>query len=84
MTDFHPKRTFAGSFSFLPMRPWLLFWLFVIISWTAVGFYLLVSGWAPCAKSGTCVVDGFVMVLALLIMPTQVLLAVYLKQRRSD
>lgn len=66
------------------MRTWLLFWLFVIVSWTAVGLYLLISGWAPCAESGTCIADGVVVALALLLMPAQVLLAVYLKQRRAD
>lgn len=66
------------------MRTWLLFWLFVILSWTAVGFYLFISGWAPCAVTGTCVADGVVVVLALVLMPAQVLLALYLKQRRAD
>ena len=64
------------------MRTWLLFWLFVIASWTAVGFHLLTTGWAPCAVTGTCLIDGIVVVLALLLMPAQVFLAVYLKQRR--
>ena len=66
------------------MRTWLLFWLFVVVSWTAVGFYLFISGWASCRETGTCISDGFVVVLALLLMPAQVLLAVYLKQRRAD
>ena len=66
------------------MRSWLLFWLFVIVSWTAVGFYLFISGWAPCKVTGTCVVDGIVVVTALLLMPVQVLLAVHLKHRRAD
>lgn len=66
------------------MHTWTLFWLFVIVSWAAVGFYLFISGWAPCALTGTCVVDGVVVLIALLLMPAQVLLAVYLKQRRAD
>ena len=66
------------------MRTWLLFWLFVVVSWTAVGFYLFISGWAPCEVTGTCVADTGVVLIALLLMPAQVLLAVYLKQRRSD
>lgn len=66
------------------MRTWLLFWLFVVVSWIAVGFYLFISGWAPCAVTGACVADRFVVLLALLLTPAQVLLAVYLKQRRSE
>jgi hypothetical protein len=62
----------------------MLFWLFVVVSWTAIGFYLFISGWAPCAVTGTCITDGIVVVLALLLMPAQVLLAVYLTQRRAD
>jgi hypothetical protein len=66
------------------MRTWLPFWLFVVVSWAAVGFYLLISGWAPCTVTGTCVADAVVVVLALLLMPVQVLLAVYRKQPRAD
>ena len=66
------------------MRTWLLFWLFVVVSWTAVVFYLFISGWAPCTVTGTCIQDGLVVGLALFLMPAQVLLAVYLKQRRAD
>lgn len=66
------------------MRVWLFFWLFVVVSWAAVGFYLFTSGWAACGVTGTCIADGAVVVVALLLMPCQVLLAVYLKQRRSD
>jgi uncharacterized membrane protein (DUF485 family) len=66
------------------MRIWTLFWLFVVVSWSAVGFYLFISGWTSCAVTGTCITDGFVVLLALLLMPAQVLLAVYLKQRRVD
>jgi hypothetical protein len=66
------------------MRKWTLFWLFVVVSWMAVVFYLFISGWSPCAVTGTCIADRVVAVLALLLMPAQVLLAVYLKHRRAD
>lgn len=66
------------------MRAWLFYWLFVVVPWAAVGFYLFTSGWAACDVTGTCFADGAVAVFALLLMPSQVLLAVYLKQRRSD
>jgi hypothetical protein len=65
------------------MRTWLLFWVFVVASWVAVAFYLFISGWAACSETGTCFTDRAVVVLALVLMPAQVLLAVYLKQRRS-
>ena len=63
------------------MRTWLLYWLFVIVSWSVVGFYVFISGWAPCEESGTCVAFGLVAAIALLLMPAQVLIAAYLKQR---
>ena len=66
------------------MLKWLLFWLFVIVSWAAVAFYLFISGWARCNVTGTCIADGLVVGLALLLMPSQVLIAIYLKQRRAD
>ena len=66
------------------MRKWLLFWLFVAVSWIAVAFYLFISDWAPCSVTGTCITDGVVIALALLLMPAQVLIAVYLKQRHAD
>jgi hypothetical protein len=66
------------------MRTWLLFWLFVVVSWMVVAFYFFISGWAPCVVTGTCLADGFVAALAILLMPAQVLLAAYLKQRRAD
>ena len=66
------------------MRVWLLFWLFVVVSWLAVGFYVFLMGWASCHVTGTCAVDRAVTMLAVLLMPAQVLLAVYLKQRQSD
>ena len=66
------------------MLRWVLFWIFVPVSWVAVGFYVFISGWSPCEDSGTCVLDTAVALLALLLMPVQILLAVYLKQRRSS
>ena len=66
------------------MRVWLLFWLFVAASWTAAVIFLMISGSASCEERGTCAVDQLVIFGILLLMPVQVAVAVYLKQRRSD
>lgn len=84
MSAFHPLRPLNAQASMTGMRRWMLFWLFVIVSWMAVGFYSFISGWARCTVTGTCVTDGIVVVLAMLLMPAQVALAVYLKQHRAD
>jgi hypothetical protein len=60
---------------------WLFFWLFVVASWAVLGFYFFIAGWSSCQATGTCTLDRIVIVVALLLMPAQVLLAVYLKQR---
>ena len=63
---------------------WVAFWAFVIVSWAAVGFYWFIAGWSSCKGTGSCTTDGVIGVLTLILMPTQVMLAVWLKQRRID
>jgi hypothetical protein len=66
------------------MRVWLPFWLFVVVSWLAVGFYSFIAGSSDCHVSGTCAADRTVAGFAVLLIPAQALLAAYLKHRRSD
>lgn len=63
---------------------WVLFWLFVLVSWGAVGSYVFFAGWSSCEVRGACGMDRFVSVLLWTLMPAQGLLAAYLKQRSAD
>jgi hypothetical protein len=62
------------------MLVWIAFWAFVVVSWAIAGFYFFIAGWSSCEATSSCVVDRFAGIAALLLMPAQVLLAVYLKQ----
>ena len=62
---------------------WIAFWAFVMVSWAAAGFYWFITGWTSCHSTGSCATDGVVGVLTLLLMPIQVLLAVWLRQRHA-
>jgi hypothetical protein len=61
---------------------WIAFWAFVIASWAAAGFYWFIAGWSSCQSTGSCANDQMVGALTLLLMPAQVLIAVWLKQRQ--
>lgn len=63
---------------------WIAFWTFVIISWAAAGFYFFIAGWNSCESTGSCSTDMAVGLLTLLLMPAQVLLAVWLKHRQNE
>jgi hypothetical protein len=60
---------------------WIAFWAFVIVSWAAAGFYWFIAGWTSCQSIGSCATDGVIGVLTSFLMPIQVMLAVWLKQR---
>jgi membrane protein YdbS with pleckstrin-like domain len=62
----------------------VVFWTFVIVTWAAALFYMAAVSSAPCETTGTCSVSQVVAVLTLLLMPAQVLLFVWLKQRHDD
>lgn len=57
VSAFHPLQTLAAETAFNSMRVWLLFWLFVAVSWLAVGSYIFIAGWSDCYVSGTCAAD---------------------------
>ena len=59
---------------------WTGFWVFVVVSWAAAGFFWFIAGWSPCQATGSCSADRIIGVLTVLLMPIQVLLAVWLKQ----
>jgi hypothetical protein len=62
---------------------WVLFWLFVVLSWGAVLGYLFFAGWSSCEVRGACGLDRIISVLLWTLMPAQIFLAAYLKQRSS-
>jgi hypothetical protein len=63
---------------------WVTFWLFVVVSWPVLGLYMFIAGGAPCAVTGHCLLDGIVVWLAIALLPLQILIAVYLKQRSTN
>lgn len=60
---------------------WIAFWLFVIFSWAAAGFYFLISGGSSCEPRDTCTQDTAVSILTVLLLPGQVLVFVLLRHR---
>ena len=62
---------------------WVLFWLFVVLSWGTIFSYLFFAGWSSCDVRGACGLDRFVSVLLWTLMPAQIFLAAYLKHRSS-
>jgi hypothetical protein len=63
---------------------WVLFWLFVLLSWGGILFYTMFASLSPCEVRGSCAIDGLVSVLIWTLMPAQAFLAAYLKQRDAD
>lgn len=63
---------------------WAGFCLFVAVSWAALGVYALGAGQGPCEESGTCSADYAVAIVTLLLMPAQVLMFVWLRQRWDE
>ena len=62
---------------------WVLFWLFVVLSWGAVLSYVFFAGWSSCEVRGHCGQDRFVTLLLWTLMPAQAFIAAFLKQRSS-
>ena len=60
---------------------WAIFWLFVLLSWTFLVRYGLTAGHSSCEESGTCTLDAVVSVFTVLLIPLQVILFVYLRDR---
>ena len=63
---------------------WIAFWAFVTVSWAASGFYWFIAGWTSCQSTGSCSTEAVIGVVTLLLLPAQVLLAVWLKQHQID
>jgi hypothetical protein len=74
----------GGEHLSLMRLAWVTFWLFVVVSWPAVGFYMFIAGGASCKLTGHCLLDGIVLWFAIALLPLQALIAVYLKQRSSN
>lgn len=62
---------------------WTLFGILCLLSWACAVFFLLITGWASCSVTGWCVVDRIVIIGILLLLPVQVAIAVYLRQREK-
>jgi hypothetical protein len=63
---------------------WLLFWAFVVASWTLILGYAFFAGWSSCEIRQACNADRTIGVLLWVLMPIQVLIAVLIKQRLAD
>ena len=63
---------------------WLLFWTFVVVSWTFILSYVFFAGWSSCEVRHACTIDRVISALLWLLMPAQVLIAVLIKQRSAD
>jgi hypothetical protein len=60
---------------------WLLYWLFVLVSWLAAGIFLFTIGWASCKQTGSCVGDQIRVWLIVLLLPAQGGIAAWLRAR---
>ena len=63
---------------------WVLFWAFVVVSWTLILGYAFFAGWSSCEVRHACGVDRILGVLLWVLMPMQVFIAVFIKQRLAD
>jgi hypothetical protein len=63
---------------------WVIFWLFVVVSWPTVGLYMFIIGGASCKVTGHCLLDGIVVWFAIALLPLQILVGAYLKQRSTS
>jgi Zn-dependent protease with chaperone function len=66
------------------MLKWTLFAVACAISWGWAIFELLSTGWSPCERAGTCGSEGIVVAIVLLLLPTQVAVAAYLRHREKE
>lgn len=63
---------------------WVAFAFFVAISWTLAFLFLFTGGGAPCGETRSCVSDQIGVVIVLLLLPFQVGLAAFIKNRLKD
>ena len=61
---------------------WVIFWLFVLLSWAAAGLFVLIAGGASCEITGQCTFDRIGFMLVLCLLPAQAFIAAYLRQGR--
>ena len=60
---------------------WLVFAIFVILTFSLVFFFFLNTGWFPCDERGTCMSDRAVAVIAVLLILIHSALAAYIHSR---
>jgi len=63
---------------------WTTFGVLCLLSWACAVFFLLITGWASCSVTGWCVADRIVIIGIILLLPAQVAVAAYLRQREKD
>ena len=63
---------------------WSIFGVLCLLSWACAVFFLLITGWAPCSVTGWCVADRIVILGIILMLPAQVAIAAFLRQREKD
>lgn len=62
---------------------WTVFGVLCLLSWVCAVFYLFITGWAPCSVTGRCFSEGIVIIAIILLLPAQVAVAAYLRQREK-
>lgn len=50
---------------------WTVFAVISLVLWLSAGFYAFIAGGASCKMTGTCLLDGFIAFLTLLLLPAQ-------------
>jgi len=63
---------------------WILFATACVISWGWALFEMLSVGWSPCEQAGSCAMEGIIVAIVLLLLPTQVAIAAYLRHREKE
>lgn len=63
---------------------WITFGVFCLFSWVCAVFILFITGWASCSVTGSCVADRIAVIGIILMLPAQIAIAVYLRQREKD
>ncbi len=61
---------------------WAVFAVASVVLWLATGFYMLITGWAPCDVTGTCLRDRSIVFLTLLLLPAQAGASAWLRSRQ--
>ena len=63
---------------------WTGFALLCLVSWAAAGLFLLTSGWASCTVTGWCAVDRIAFIVIVLLLPSEVATAAYMRHREKE